>query len=316
MWLSNNWLIAIYESFKDSVSITTITVMKMSKVTILIDGGSGLTNEIIKKYNITIIPYRIIFGDDIYYTFGNDNTTITRDAFYKRLANCSKDDLPHTSVPSPGHFHKGYTKALEKSDSVLAILLSKEQSGTVESAQRVKDNQFPDKDITIFDSNQIMSGIGVQALHAAKLAHEGKNKEEIISSLKELRPKVRTIFVFQNLQYLYLQGRIGHAKKLMATALNMNPVLHVNNGVIDPLGVLTKGKLLNQLKKYAVKAVANTETEDLFFWHTRNDEIAHEIYEAMKNANTKGINIHFQEASPLPAVYGGPNALSISYIGD
>lgn len=287
----------------------------MRKVTILTDGGSDLKKELIDKYDITIIPYRIIFGDDIYYTYGNDNTTISRDEFYEKLKNCTKENVPHTSVPSPGHFHKGFTEALSKSANVLAILLSKEQSGTVESAQRVKDNQFADKNITIFDSTQIMSGIGVQVLHAAKLAKEGKSKEEIINNLMQLRPKVRTIFVFQNLQYLYLQGRIGRAKKLMATALNMNPVLHVNNGVIDPLGVLTKGKLVKQLKNYAIKVVQNAETDDIFIWHTRN-AIANEIYEAMKEANTEGKNIHFQEASPLPAVFGGPNGLSISYIGD
>ncbi|NPE09030.1 MAG: DegV family protein [Asgard group archaeon] len=288
----------------------------MSKVTILTDGGSDLKNEIIKKYNLTIVPYRIIFGEDIYYTFGNENTTITRDEFYARLAKCGKDDLPHTSVPSPGHFMKAFDEALDKSDSILAILLSSKQSGTIESAKRILMNQYPEKDIIVYDSNQIMSGIGVQVLLAAKLAAQGKSKEEIIARLNELNSQVRTIFVFQNLHYLYLGGRIGKAKKLMASALNMNPVLYVDNGVMEGLGVLTKRKLLIQLKNYAKKVIQHAKTSDVFLWHTKNKTIADEIYKVLRDANNNGITIHYQEASPLPAVYGGPHGLSISYVGD
>jgi DegV family protein with EDD domain len=288
----------------------------MRKITILTDGGSDLKNEIIEKYNLTIVPYRIIFGDDIYYTYGNEKTTITRDEFYKRQAKCGKDDLPHTSVPSPGYLMKAFDEALGKSNSVLAILLSSKQSGTIDSAKRVLMNRYSDKDITVYDSNQIMSGIGVQVLLAAKLAADGKSKEEIISRLDELNSQVRTIFVFQNLHYLYLGGRIGRAKKLMASALNMNPVLYVDGGVLEGLGVLTKGKLLTQLKHYATKVIQNAKTSDIFLWHTKNKALADEIYATMKDANNNGITIHYQEASPLPAVYGGPNGLSISYIGD
>ncbi|MBK5113590.1 MAG: DegV family protein [Candidatus Heimdallarchaeota archaeon] len=232
----------------------------MRKVTILTDGGSDLKNEIIEKYNLTIVPYRIIFGDDIYYTYGNEKTTITRDEFYKRQAKCGKDDLPHTSIPSPCHLIQAFDEALEKSDSVLAILLSSKQSGTIDSAKRLLLNRYPDKDITVYDSNQIMSGIGVQVL----LAAERKSKEEIIARLDDLNAQVRTIFVFQNLHYLYLGGRIGRAKKLMASALNMNPVLYVDGGVMEGLGVLTKGKLLTQLKHYATKVIQNTKTSDIF----------------------------------------------------
>ena len=288
----------------------------MRKVTILTDGGSDLKTEIIDKYELTIIPYRIIFGNDVYFTYGNDNTSITRDEFYTRLAKCGKEDLPNTSIPSPGLMMKAFDEALTKSDSVLAILLSSNQSGTIDSAKRILENRYPDKDITIFDSNQIMSGIGVQVLYAAQLAAEGKSKEEIIAKLSELNAQVRTIFVFQNLNYLYLGGRIGRAKKLMATALNMNPVLYVDDGIMEGLGVLKKGKLIPQLKHYATNAVQNAKTNDIFLWHTRNEVIADEIYQPMKEANTTGKTIHYQEASPLPAVYGGPNGLSITYIGD
>ncbi len=298
------------------VSLTTIAVIGMRKVTILTDGGTDLKTEIIDKYELTILPYRIIFGDDVYFTYGNDNTSISRDEFYSRLAKCGKDDLPHTSIPSPGLMMKSFDEALLKHDSVLAILLSSNQSGTIDSARRLLENRYPDKDITIFDSNQIMSGISVQVLFAAQLAAEGKSKEEIIAKLNELRAQVRTIFVFQNLHYLYLGGRIGRAKKLMASALNMNPVLYVEDGIMEGLGVLKKNKLIPQLKHYATKVVQNAKTNDIFLWHTRNEVIANEIYQAMQEANTTGVTIHYQEASPLPAVYGGPNGLSISYIGD
>jgi DegV family protein with EDD domain len=156
----------------------------------------------------------------------------------------------------------------------------------------------------------------VQVLLAAKLAAEGKSKEEIIARLNELNAHVRTVFVFQNLHYLYLSGRIGRAKKLMASAFGMNPVLYVDGGIMEGLGVLKKGNLLAQLKQYATKAVQNAETNDIFLWHTRNKALTDELHQVMMDANENGKTIHYQEASPLPAVFGGPNGLSISYIGD
>ena len=288
----------------------------MRKVAILTDGGSDLPSKLIDEYEISIIPYRIIFDEDVFYHYNNDKTTISREDFYARLACCGKENLPHTSVPAPGHFMKGFQEALDVADSVIAIFLSSKQSGTVQSAQRLVEARFPEKDITIFDSNQIMSGIGVQALHAARLAAEGKNKQQIISELEKVRNKVRTIFVFQNLEYLFLQGRIGRAKKLMATAFGMNPALYVNDGVIEPLGVLNKGKISQHLCRYLEQALKNSETKDLFFWHTRNLELAEEIYDSIKDSSIQDKDLHFQEASPLPGLYCGPNALSISYVGD
>lgn len=288
----------------------------MRKVAILTDGGSDLPSKLVEDYEISIIPYRIIIEDDVYFHHCNDKTTITREEFYRRLKDCKKEDLPHTSVPAPSHFMKGFQEALEVADSVIAIFLASKQSGTVQSAERIIQARFPEKDITIFDSNQIMSGIGVQALYAARLAAEGKSKDEILKQLTKLQKKVRTIFVFQNLEYLFLQGRIGRAKKLMASTFGMNPALFVNEGIIEPLGVLNKSKVSQHMKRYGEKLLQNTETDDIFFWHTQNAEIAQDIFDYIKQYQTSDQTIHFQEASPLPGLYCGPNALSISYIGD
>jgi len=70
-----------------------------------------------------------------------------------------------------------------------------------------------------------------------------------LKQLSKLQRKVRTIFVFQNLEYLFLQGRIGRAKKLMVSTFGMNPALFVNEGIVEPLGVLNKAKVSQHMKR-------------------------------------------------------------------
>ncbi|MHA1155877.1 MAG: DegV family protein, partial [Candidatus Heimdallarchaeota archaeon] len=110
---------------------------------------------------------------EIYKLWGRDNCEISTEDFHTKLEKISKNDLPTSSVPSPGLFVEAFENALSISDSVIAIFVGAKLSATVGSAQKIIQNHFPDKDITIFDSKQAMMGIGIQVLEAAKMAKEG-----------------------------------------------------------------------------------------------------------------------------------------------
>ncbi|MGC9781106.1 MAG: DegV family protein [Candidatus Heimdallarchaeota archaeon] len=287
----------------------------MKEVAIVTDGVGNLTNEMIEKYNITVLPYRITFEDAVYRCSGVDRNEITRDEFYKKLAACNKENLPNTSIPTPNELMTGFNEALTKGKSVIAIFLSGEMSNINDYARIFVTDNFPDKDITIFDSKQITTGVGILALFASKMAYENKSKDQILKSLESSYKKIRTVFVFQNLNYLYLSGHIGRAKKLLATTFGLNPLLYMNEGVIQGAGVLQKKKIVPQLKKFGKKILENAEFNEVFFWHTRNSSMAQGILEAIENENTGSITINFFEANPLVGIHTGPNSLAFSYIG-
>ncbi|MHA1355579.1 MAG: DegV family protein, partial [Candidatus Heimdallarchaeota archaeon] len=158
----------------------------MDKPAIVTDGASDLSRDIIKKYDIITIPYRIFFGDEVYKCWHHDNCSISQKEFDLKLQGCSKEDLPRTSLPTLGEYHTAYEEALEKANSFIAIFLSSKMSGALQTALLVRNNGFKERDISVFDSKSVMSGIGIQVLEAAKLANQGFTKQEIVTKLEEM----------------------------------------------------------------------------------------------------------------------------------
>ncbi|NPE08389.1 MAG: DegV family protein [Asgard group archaeon] len=288
----------------------------MQEVAIVTDGVSNLTDDVIEKYNITILPYRITFEDEVFRCWGVDKNEISRDEFFERLSCCNKDNLPRTSIPTPHEIVTAYEEALTKGKFVIAIFLSGDMSSINDNARQFAINLLPDKDISVFDSKQATTGVGILALYAAKLAAENKTKDEILNALELVYKKIRTTFVFQNLEYLYLSGHIGRAKKFMASTFGLNPVLYMGDGIIQGAGVLSKNKVKNQLKKYGEMILEKAEFNEIFFWHTRNPKVAEEIYEHLEASNKNGMKIHYFEANPLVGYHTGANSFAFSYIGD
>ncbi|MCK5183566.1 MAG: DegV family protein, partial [Candidatus Heimdallarchaeota archaeon] len=226
----------------------------MNKVTIVTDGVCDLSQAMIDEYDVTVAPFRLFFGEEVYRTWHNEKSTISLDEFREKLATSTKENFPKTSIPSPGEISLAFEEARKKADSVIAIFLSAAMSGRIQAAQSVVKNNFPDKDIPVFDSKQTMSGVGIQALEAAKMAKAGKSKKEILDRLESLNPRVRTIFAMNDLNYLYKGGRIGRAKKLLGSAFNVIPSVHLKDGIMNPL-VTFKGNesLKKQMKSFCAK---------------------------------------------------------------
>lgn len=289
----------------------------MSKVAIVTDGVNDLSEQMIKEYDIISVPMRIFFGDEEFNIWHNDKCTISLEDFTARVSKGSKGPHPRTSLPKLSEFSKAFDEALEKADSVIAILMSSGLSGTVQATQTLIDNNYQGKDITIFDSLHTMSGTGIQALEAAKMAKQGNTKEEILGRLESINPRVRTIMVMNDLNFLYKGGRIGRAKKLMASALNVIPVVQMKDGVIHPIGSFKGEKnLTEQLKSFCSKILEQNETNDIFLYQINQENVTSEVYKAMSEANGNGVRIHHSTAGAILGVYAGPKTICLSYIGN
>ncbi len=289
----------------------------MALTAIITDGVNDLSKDQIEEYDILTIPYRIISGDEVHRIWHNEKCTISLDELCSQIAMSTKEDLPTTSLPTPREFHKTFDEALKKSSSVIAIFQASEMAGTIKLAQNIANNGYSDRDITIFDTKRIMHGSGIQALEAAKMTKKGKTKKEILAHLEAINPWVRTIVIMNDLKYLYYGGRIGRAKKLLASTFNIIPSIHFVDGLPSPLGTFKGTKNLNeQLTTFCKKIMNECVTDDIFLTHINHNDITKKIYDTMIDANFNDMNIHYKEAGPIMSVYAGTKAICLSYIGN
>lgn len=204
----------------------------MKKTVIVTDSTADIPADLVKKYDIRIVPLRLMFGSDTYL----DGVEITASEFYKRLV--ESPQLPTTSQPSPADFVEVYESILKEYPdcSILSMHLSSGMSGTYQSALLATSLIEGDPDITVWDSKSASYGFGLFVVHAGGLAAEGLAVDEIISSTEELRNKRRLYFLVDTLEYLQKGGRIGKASAVLGTLLNIKPILSIDDeGIIYPV---------------------------------------------------------------------------------
>ena len=199
----------------------------MGNIAIVTDSTADLAEEQYKKYDITVVPLSVIFGEEVY---TDDGIALTKEEFYQKLKDAKK--LPTTAQPTPEDFKKAYEKLLEDHQSIISIHISRKMSGTMESAETAK-KALPGKDIEVIDSEMTTMALGLLVLKAAEMVKEGKSKEEILDTIKDLKSKTTTLFIPHTLEYLQKGGRIGRAKGLIASLLEIKPLLTLNEGEVS-----------------------------------------------------------------------------------
>ena len=287
----------------------------LQKVAIVTDGSCDLPKEIIKKYDIHIAPFQVIFGNEAYKMYG-DFGDLSKDEFYKKLLNSK--ELPTTAVPSPKSFHDAFNEALEKAQSVIGIFISEDLSGTYQSALRVAREMFEGQDITIIDSKVAASTLGVLVIEAAKMAKKGKSKAEIVDKINGLIPHGRLISILDNVEAAYRSGRLGWTKRFLVNTFKIKPITLFENGKIVSGGKLkgSREEVIEKLKEIAPKVIKNSITDTIFVWHVRYPEAAQILKEEMEKHNKDKKEIIIQEAGPVIGTHVGFNSLSYMYYGN
>ncbi|HUU78556.1 MAG TPA: DegV family protein [candidate division Zixibacteria bacterium] len=284
----------------------------MKKVAIVTDGSCDIPKSVVEQYNIHIVPFRVIFGDEIFKTYG-DWGTLTKEEFYLKLATSSVS--PTSAIPGIPDFQDVFQEALNSADSVIAIFLSQKFSGLHQAACKISST-MEGKDITIVDSKVSTSSLGVLVIEAAKMAQKGKGKEEILERLNELIPQARLVAILDSVDAVYRSGRVGWAKKFLVSSLKIKPIVNFEDGLIVSGGTLQGAKeVIKRLKFAASIIVTQAVTDTIVIWHVRYLEVAKEIADFMEEHNKFGKTIIIQEAGPVVGTHVGERSLGLMYIG-
>ena len=200
-------------------------------IRILSDSACDLPEDIINKYDIDILPI-IVLKDQTEYL---DKINISPKQVYDDMR---KGVVYKTAQISPSMFNEKFKEYAEKGEQVIYIAFSSGLSGTYQTSLFVRENireSYPEFDLEIIDSKSASGGFGLIVLQAAKMAKEGRSKEEILKMIEFYIENIQHIFTVDDIEYLFRGGRVTRTKAFVGGLLNIKPVLHVDKGKLVPL---------------------------------------------------------------------------------
>lgn len=205
-------------------------------VKIIVDSSADLAPEYAKQ--VQTVPMTLTFGADEYV----DGITISKDDFYKKLENC--DILPKTSQVPPVEFEKVFSQVSRAGETAVVITAASELSGTWQNACLVAED-YPG--IYVVDSHNASVGAGILAEYAIQCVQRGMQAKELALHLNEVSNEIFVIARLDTLEYLKKGGRISKTAALAAGALNIKPVIGLEDGQIVVLGKARGSKKANNL---------------------------------------------------------------------
>ncbi|MDQ6712167.1 MAG: DegV family protein [Candidatus Dormibacteraeota bacterium] len=273
-------------------------------VRIVTDSTADLTSAQQQAAGITVVPLNVHFGDRVF----RDHVDLTGDEFFRRLM--ASAQLPRTSQPSVGVFEEAYRALRQNGDDIVSVHLSSKVSGTYNSALMAA-KEVDETAIEVVDSLSTSMALGFIALEGAKLAREGKDRATIAERLRTLVPKARVICVVDTLTYLERGGRIGKARALLGSLLNVKPILQLNNGEVVPVG---RARGMPQgLSKLVELLERDGQVSQLAVMHGAASAHAAQVRDRVA-ASYPGLDILLTEIGAVLGTHTGPGVIGFTYL--
>lgn len=275
-------------------------------IKIIADTVSCLSLKQAKELGVVMIPQIVEFGEESF----RDDTEIDGPTFLQKQKTAPA--LPKTAAPPPALYEPYFRAAQEAGDTVLVICPSAEVSGTVRSVQ-VAAKDFPEADIRVIDTKSIAVGLGTLVETAVKWVREGKDADSIERELLAMAACERIYFLVDTLEYLKRGGRIGKARALIGSLLQMKPILSFREGHIEPVeSQRTKRKAMARLLELILAECPKGEISHIKLMHGNAEEDAAFLNEELRKAlNLEKIDLCF--LPPAILVHSGPGALGVSF---
>jgi DegV family protein with EDD domain len=261
-----------------------------------------------KDLGIHIVPLKVTLDEKSY----RDGVDISADKFYEVLE--ASGGLPVTSQPSAGEFAELYRELAKKDPDILSIHISSGLSGTVNSAI-LGAEMVPEANVTVVDTKTLSGAAGWQVMAAVKAVRAGWSLEKILQKMKEIADATYSLYTLKELKYLIHGGRISHIKGLIASVLQIKPLI----GVHKELGNYTQEgqarsfpNALDGIVDIMKKTVSPLEPLRVQIAHTANVEGA----QLLKEKVTKAFQcdwLHLGQISFVLGAHTGPSMVGIAF---
>lgn len=281
----------------------------MGKVRILADTTCDLTDDLLKEYEITLIPLNVLLGDESYY----DREEITPKELFAWAE--KNHQTPKTAAPGIEKAVAMMRPFAEAGEELIFFGISEEMSTTCNVIRLAAEELNYSDHISVIDSMNLSTGIGLQVIRAAVLARDGKTREEITKTMEGLRDKVRASFVVDTMEYLAMGGRCSQVKAIFATALKLKPMIVVENGKMG-VGRKYRGATDKALLKYVedlTPELMNAVPTRVFITHSSaNPETVKKVREYLESLHYF-MEIHETIAGGTISSHCGPGTLGVLF---
>ncbi len=270
----------------------------MSKIAIVSDSNSGITQAQAKELGITILPMPFFVKEKTLY----EDIDLTQDEFYQML---SEDTDISTSMPLVGNVTDTWDELLKTYDEIVHIPMSSGLSGSCETAMMLAQD-YEDK-VQVVNNQRISVTQRQSVLDAMALAEQGKSAAQIKEILERDKFESSIYIMVDTLYYLKKGGRITPAAATLGTLLKLKPVLQIQGEKLD---AFAKARTVKQAKNLMIDAMKNDFANR---FHDPNGEHMYlEMAYTHNREEAEAFKKEVQEAFPGMEIQMDPLSLSIS----
>ena len=274
-------------------------------IAVLVDSGCDLPEDILRKYNIHMIPVRLNFGPEHFV----DKMTITSGEFWEKLE--MNPHHPQTSQPTPGDFLRQYQLLSSHYKQAISIHIPENLSGTYQSAMLASE-KLDSMPISVIDSHNGSIGLGLIAIRIAEAIIAGKTIEEIHAITEEAIKNTTLYIGLKTLDYVVRGGRLPASIKKITDLLRINPILSFTSKGIKPVGkTFGRNNIMKKFNNFVEKKINWNQPLRIGISHANCEEKAFEL----RNDFIKKIgkeNVFVSEVGPGLGAHAGPGAMVIA----
>ena len=281
----------------------------MSKVAVMTDSNSGITQQQAKTEGVYVLPMPFFVNGETYF----EDINLTQEQFYEKLE--SDADIS-TSMPAVADIIDTWDRLLEEYDEIVHIPMSSGLSGSCEAAM-VLAREYEGR-VQVVNNQRISVTLKQSVLDAKTMAEQGRSALEIKNYLEETRFESSIYIMLDTLYYLKKGGRITPAAAALGTLLKLKPVLQIQGEKLD---AFAKARTTKQGKNIMIEAIRNDlkerfddpEGKDMWIHaaYTKNFEAAEEWEQELMTA-FPGHEIVMDPLSLSVSCHIGPGALAVT----
>ena len=275
-------------------------------VRVVCDSTADLDPAFLAAHRVDVVPLKVIIGDEVY----RDGVDIKPAQLYQRMR--EEGVTARTSQPTPAEFETAFRDATDDGSAVVCTTISAELSGTYASAVQARD-ALPDRTIRVVDSRQVAVGHYAVAAATVLAAESGGGVEQVSAVAERAVASTRLLFTVETLEYLRRGGRIGGARALVGSMLDIKPILEMRDGRIEATDrVRTYRRALDRIAEAAEAAAAEWGGAAVYIGHADSPEAMRILTERLSRS-LPGAALTTVEVGPVIGVHGGPGAVGVAF---
>jgi DegV family protein with EDD domain len=284
-------------------------VLSATQTAVVTDSAADLPKELLTDHTY-VVPIPVNFGTETF----RPGVDLDAEEFYTRLR--IGGETPTTAAPSMGEFAETFTEALRHHETVVALLMNRKMSATVEVGRRAALEVDADR-IFVIETESVSFQLGLLVRRAQAHLDAGTTLGRLEELVDVFRRTQGTVFTLETLEFLRRGGRIGRAKALVGNLLGLRPVMELAEGEVTPVRrVRGADKVMPAMREFLESRSDPDRTLRVALGHARAPESIAELDALVREARPKAVIEMVTEIGPTVGTHAGPGTVAFAFFHD